>query len=529
VKGGAGRESFDLYTWGHGGQGALGNSAFRDELEPFLVSALRAHGGTILVACGFDHTVAVTGDLKASAWGRAAEGQLRLESTDGVLESPRGGGCVLTPTLVGLCEGDAPAAVQAVSCGGMHTLLLSMPRSSQARPDKTRDRPVAFACGRGSEGQLGAGEEALAPSSSVSNAIDLPSELPPATIAAGGVHSSALSSHGHVFVWGDGGCGQLGLPPPDSGPDAPPPRLGASTPQLLHSTCFEGRAQMEKKVPITVSAEEEGGRSFTVLGRRHPPLQVSSLSCGQYHTAACTVDGELFSWGANGDGQLGLGDTATRFTPYRVRMLAGRALEAPGEASCVQVACGGRHTLVLSAHGEVWSCGCNVHGQLGHGTSFGHSPLYQMKQVSAIADIAIVQIACGGAHSAAVSAEAVLYTWGKNLNGQLGHGHAQRQDEPIALSALERVAWVACGGAHTACLVRLIEGDVDDGASDASASARSTCRSAVGTSRTDAGGTSRSAAQPSGRSSIAPSARPTGRTERASSRFGTAREGGGWW
>ena len=59
------RESFDLYTWGHGGQGALANSAFRDELEPYLVSSLRAHGGSILVSCGFDHTVCVTGDLRA--------------------------------------------------------------------------------------------------------------------------------------------------------------------------------------------------------------------------------------------------------------------------------------------------------------------------------------------------------------------------------------------------------------------------------------------------------------------------------
>ena len=47
-----GREAFDVYTWGHGGQGALGNSAFRDELEPYLVSGLRANGGTMCVrAC----------------------------------------------------------------------------------------------------------------------------------------------------------------------------------------------------------------------------------------------------------------------------------------------------------------------------------------------------------------------------------------------------------------------------------------------------------------------------------------------
>ena len=54
-----------MYTFGYGGHGALGNDAFRDELSPFLVASLRSHGGTLLVECGFDHTVAITGDLKA--------------------------------------------------------------------------------------------------------------------------------------------------------------------------------------------------------------------------------------------------------------------------------------------------------------------------------------------------------------------------------------------------------------------------------------------------------------------------------
>ena len=62
------REAFDLYCWGYGGNGALGNSAFRDELTPYLVEELRACGGAVLVACGFDHTIAVCADLRARAW-----------------------------------------------------------------------------------------------------------------------------------------------------------------------------------------------------------------------------------------------------------------------------------------------------------------------------------------------------------------------------------------------------------------------------------------------------------------------------
>ena len=82
---------------------------------------------------------------------------------------------------------------------------------------------------------------------------------------------------------------------------------------------------------------------------------MASLSCGQYHTAACTLDGELFAWGANGDGQLGL-DGADRRQPCRVHN--------DTSSGMLQVACGGRHTLVLGGRGEVWSCGANAHGQV---------------------------------------------------------------------------------------------------------------------------------------------------------------------
>ena len=291
------REPQDLYTFGYGGQGALGNGAFRDEISPYLVSSLRAHGGVLLLSCGFDHTVAVTGDLRARAWGRAQEGQLGIhpgESED-VLESPRGGSCVLMPTLTGICEGETPALVQAVSGGGMHTLMMTLPQSS-------RDEPVVFAVGRGCEGQLGAGPQSLAHALHAAAQIDLPTELPPALISAGGLHSAALSSHGHVFMWGDGGCGQLGLPPRRIPRAAPPargshtvvaagpgdmaatgavemeaiPPIAVSVPHLLPSMSFEGRADLERPERITVSAEEEGGRTFVVRGRRHPLLQAST-------------------------------------------------------------------------------------------------------------------------------------------------------------------------------------------------------------------------------------------------------------
>ena len=183
------REPRDLYCFGFGGQGALGNRAYRDELSPYLVSSLRAAGGVLLVSCGFDHTVAVCGDLRAWSWGRAQEGQLGNEDDDIVTESPRGTLCVLVPTLVGLCAVDAGASVQGVAAGGMHTVLMTLPRSP-------KDELVLFSMGRGTEGQLGQGLDGVVEKVAEAQPVELPSELPPVLIAAGGLHSAAVSSHG---------------------------------------------------------------------------------------------------------------------------------------------------------------------------------------------------------------------------------------------------------------------------------------------------------------------------------------------
>ena len=551
------REPHDVYTWGFGGQGALGNGAFRDELSPYLVSALRKHGGTLLISCGFDHTVAVTGDLRARGWGRAHEGQLGLHPSAAahIEASPRGGGCVLTPVVAGLCEGEGAAAIQAVSCGGMHTVLMTMPRTS-------RDEPALFAVGRGREGQLGLGPGALCDASPIcGHALYLPGELPPVTVSAGGLHSAALSSHGHVFVWGDNGRGQLGLPaflaaPPEpnelagagagglglglglgagvggvggvgggcgvggggfgfgggvrgfgggkagrlqGAADTPPPPPAVSVPHLLASSAFEGRAELEAKVQMLISAADVGGRSFMVRGRRHTPLRVASISCGNYHTVASTADGQLFAWGANADGQLGMGDFDDRAFPHKVPWTF--------TSGPLQVACGGRHTLVLGERSEVWSCGCNLHGQLGHGARFGNEPLKRFIEVDALSDETAVLVACGGAHSAAVCDDGSLYTWGKNQNGQLGHGGVQTELEPRKVAALgARVAWVACGGSHTAALVRLshqlMTGEADSLEDSFSDAGDSFTKGA--TARTAGGTTARTAASLSGRQPLTP-------------------------
>ena len=236
---------------------------------------------------------------------------------------------------------------------------------------------------------------------------------------------------------------------------------------------------MEARVPIPVSAEEEGGRTFVVRGRRSPPLQVSCVSCGQYHTAVSTVEGKLYVWGANVDGQLGLGDTKDRGCPSEVA-IRDSVVDSPSVA-VLQVDCGGRHTVAVSHDGHAWSWGCNAHRQLGHDAS--GPACWRPTYVLALGAECVVQVACGGAHTAAVTADGACFTWGKNQNGQLGHGVASPSEMPRRVEALPlRVAWVACGGAHTAAMLRVPDGGGGGGGGESGLSSR-TSLSEVSTSR----------------------------------------------
>ena len=48
----------------------------------------------------------------------------------------------------------------------------------------------------------------------------------------------------------------------------------------------------------------------------------------------------------------------------------------------------------------------------------------------------VVDIACGGAHSAVITATGELYTWGKGRYGRLGHGDSDDQMKPKLVEAL---------------------------------------------------------------------------------------------
>jgi len=175
--------------------------------------------------------------------------------------------------------------------------------------------------------------------------------------------------------------------------------------------------------------------------------QVSALAAGD-HTLALTGDGKLWSWGANGQGELGLGDTTQRTSPVQVTTLDGYTV--------IGIAAGYHHSLALTSGATVWAWGRNSNGQLGLGDSSNRS----VPTVVASLEGRNVSALVGGAyHSVAVTADGKLWTWGNNSYGQLGLGYTSSGvNVPTEVTAFAgmTVTHAAAGYYHT--LARTADG-----------------------------------------------------------------------
>ncbi|NXH96460.1 HERC5 ligase, partial [Pachycephala philippinensis] len=147
--------------------------------------------------------------------------------------------------------------------------------------------------------------------------------------------------------------------------------------------------------------------------------------------------GELFTWGQNTHGQLGVRSQTTLTTkPQLVERLKGIPL--------AQIAAGGAHSTTVSLSGAVYSWGKNSFGQLGLGdTKDRDCPSY----VGALEHWKTVFISCGADHTAVLSKEGLVCTFGAGGSGQLGHNSTRNELLPRVVAELwgARVSQIACG------------------------------------------------------------------------------------
>ena len=167
--------------------------------------------------------------------------------------------------------------------------------------------------------------------------------------------------------------------------------------------------------------------------------RVVMVACGGVHTMAVTAAGHAWTCGANNHGELGVGDRENRlvFTQVDAGQLGG--------ARIVMAACRWLHSVLVSAEGRVWTFGWGTSGQLGHNDE--QDRLVPTLLAAVVFEASkIVTVAAGGWCTMAVGDNGALWAWGSGSFGQLGLGDTNNRLVPT-LVRVEEVFW-GVQGAH---------------------------------------------------------------------------------
>ena len=155
------------------------------------------------------------------------------------------------------------------------------------------------------------------------------------------------------------------------------------------------------------------------------------ISCGGSYTIIYDQNRNLYGYGYNNNGQLGLGHNIMSMLPTMIMT----------KVQITDIACGHCHTLILQNSGIVLVCGSNSSGQLG---------LPNIRSVLKFTFLAtnIKKIAAGAWHSMMLDHNNDLYVFGYNSDGQLGLGHSYNISKPVLLMN-DNINIIACGYYHS--------------------------------------------------------------------------------
>ncbi|MDX6276400.1 MAG: hypothetical protein QOJ72_528 [Nocardioidaceae bacterium] len=278
-----------LYCWGYNGFGGVGDGTTVDRTTPRRVGS--AHW--LQVTVGQSGTCGITTSHKLYCWGNNDEGE--LATGDDRLFTP-------VPRRVG-----TSSSWTHVTAGFFHLCA-------------TTDSHRLYCWGYDAFGQVGIGADiaSVAPPT-VRTVTRVGTKSDWTMAAAGGEGSCGLRTGGRAFCWGSNADGRIG----------------------------DGTTD-DRSAPV------QAGEDFA---------EWSTIATGDNHTCAVSTHHALDCWGLNFVGQLGVGDTATRVTPAR---------EDRGFGDWKTVAVGDSFSCGLRSNKQLYCWGLNDLGQLGVGSTTNH-------------------------------------------------------------------------------------------------------------------------------------------------------------
>ena len=244
--------------------------------------------------------------------------------------------------------------------------------------------------------------------------------------AAGRTHSAAVGSDGNLYTWGDNTQGQLG----DGTTSQHTRPVKVSRPAGTDTGFTWVRAAAGDGYTMALGSDDNlyawgslpGGLGDTAhttgssrpvrvaLPQDAPPaFRYEQIAAGDTHAAAIGSDGNLYTWGANTNGQLGHDDTGT---PAAAATAGPAGPQQP--AGYVQASAGGDHTLAIDRQGRLWAWGRHADGT-------DTATPTRIRPAGTADTYRFTHTSTGRNHSIATGQDHRTWAWGDNTQGQLGH------------------------------------------------------------------------------------------------------------
>ncbi|MFB5269427.1 OmpL47-type beta-barrel domain-containing protein [Paenibacillus enshidis] len=476
-----------VWGWGYNSYGQLGDGTSTTRSTPIQIPGL---SGIVEISSGYSHNLALKADGSVWSWGNNSYGQLGTGNTTSMNK-----------------------AVQVPGIGKGVTIGAGQYYSEVVQEDGT-----VWSFGRNNSGQLGNGtvtdswvpvqmKENTAPVVSLNYPLGTQSSPSVAKVTQPSVEwkqadleASTVFSHYQVQVMNE--TGEIVV---DSGEVA------------SNGTTATNRWTMSKALPVgqklQVQVRVKDGHTWSAWSEAkwlevNGIAKIKAVIDGEEnHTVYAKADGSVWTWGYNGNGQLG---------DVSITSQTG-AVQVPGMSEVVDVAAGGNHTLALMSDGTVWGWGHKDNNQAGSppakspiqlakealdieaygdtnyitkqdGTlwisktsnaqslekkngidgivqvSAGGYGVFALKSDGSVWDMSysppkqisgvegIVAVASGYKHAIALKSDGTVWSWGYNSYGQLGDGTSTTRSTPIQIPGLSDIVEISSGYSHNLAL-----------------------------------------------------------------------------
>ena len=358
---------------------------------------------------------------------------------------------VLTSSLDAKIIGDRTISYKYISTGFEHSCAIA-------------EDGTTYCWGGAGRGQLGRGTGGSSEKIPVKVGVGeygsaIPKEDTIIQISAGYYSTCAVTSSSKIYCWGANGTGQLGV---NDYADRNVPRevnIGINGSEIPAGTKMEKIEMGNRGFVCALSTKKQlycwgdnvGGKlgNGTTTSSKVPKkvkigesgsevpsgALVKDFSLGNDHACLIDYEDQVYCWGKNDKGQLGINSTTNSSVPKKVKV-DNSGSELPNGVRIRKISTGATFSCAIASNSETYCWGENANGELANGSYTNSSVAKKILKGAIPFDESLVEIKSKGHASCGKTTSSGLYCWGSNYKNKLGHTNSGNSVIPTRVRGL---------------------------------------------------------------------------------------------